>query len=872
MLPQEVLAAKEERARVPQEKARRGRSGSSARPKEPKKSEPVGRLAWTACDVVDIPEVSFRMYCDDYFRDLSAADIAALLPPQGGSAGADAPFFRIPATGRPYEERWKDEDAAEAARLAKIRSEQAAASRRKRAIAAMNRDSGGVPGVPEIVTVISPNNDAEADVCHVCCDGTSVEGNRIIYCEQCNVPVHQICYGVNEVPDGPWLCTPCSQGVVGAKCMLCTVPGGALKPVRNMGGSIPSQVGVPPAGPAGGAQSNAVGASGQGNAELGAAGASFAHLFCSQWVPETFVVDTEKMSPIEGVHQIRRDRLRLVCGVCNQKTGACIQCAHGNCVAAFHPTCARASKWRMEIRSKGGSIDELELKAYCGKHSKLRAENDAKISAAMGTARAGVSLTNGCAPSSANAGKQTSGTDCPEGEPANYLDTCQPSEVASLLRQTLPLRGMTLGQVATKMGTQQRELSSWLTNPIQNAIITAAAREWLRVGPRATGRPAAPARAVAPAPSVPPPSNSAAPTRELQAAKQAVPAAKAASGKAATLPAKIPEPPERLHPLTAKLLATTDSLPAPIVLGSEAAERIAARHAELVASDTESKANLGRCAVCVVQRKGRCGTDTAPAKCLKRAPVAEKKPGTPSAPPPPAAASAPAGKKGNLDGLGAFVPSLLPPGDALLPSLEATKALLGCDECQRLLATAPEDEVTGELILAQHELIMQRRANEKIFAVVLERAMDDIDAQAKERAKRLARNTDVEALAESLKEAKRLQRKEIRDRSREEAKRSAANLATSIIEDRPRVRDRDTRKRERKDELSEEMSAAIVHAGACLQRVRDMRRDCEQLRTIVERVARRERVKREIVATELQIQEAKKAANGTPKSAKRSRH
>lgn len=28
----------------------------------------------------------------------------------------------------------------------------------------------------------------------------------------------------------------------------------------------------------------------------------------------------------------------------------------------------------------------------------------------------------------------------------------------------------------------------------------------------------------------------------------------------------------------------------------------------------------GRCTVCVIQRKGKCGTDSAPKKCLKRGP------------------------------------------------------------------------------------------------------------------------------------------------------------------------------------------------------------------------------------------------------------
>jgi hypothetical protein len=52
-------------------------------------------------------------------------------------------------------------------------------------------------------------DDPLAALCAVCGDGTSYDGNPVMFCERCNVPVHQHCYGVKNVPEGEWLCWPC---------------------------------------------------------------------------------------------------------------------------------------------------------------------------------------------------------------------------------------------------------------------------------------------------------------------------------------------------------------------------------------------------------------------------------------------------------------------------------------------------------------------------------------------------------------------------------------------------------------------------------------------------------------------------------------
>ena len=97
----------------------------------------------------------------------------------------------------------------------------------------------------------------EDAVCMCCFDGTSLEGNRIMFCDGCNAAVHQACYGVQEIPDGDFFCDRCRAIQVMAdegfednesahesyfdpdrardaiKCCLCPMYHGGLKPTTD---------------------------------------------------------------------------------------------------------------------------------------------------------------------------------------------------------------------------------------------------------------------------------------------------------------------------------------------------------------------------------------------------------------------------------------------------------------------------------------------------------------------------------------------------------------------------------------------------------------------------------------------------------------
>jgi origin recognition complex subunit 4 len=53
--------------------------------------------------------------------------------------------------------------------------------------------------------------ETEEAVCSVCLKPSSRKGNEILYCDGCDVAVHQRCGGVAHIPDGDWYCAKCTS-------------------------------------------------------------------------------------------------------------------------------------------------------------------------------------------------------------------------------------------------------------------------------------------------------------------------------------------------------------------------------------------------------------------------------------------------------------------------------------------------------------------------------------------------------------------------------------------------------------------------------------------------------------------------------------
>ncbi|XP_058886333.1 protein Jade-3-like isoform X1 [Acipenser ruthenus] len=166
-------------------------------------------------------------------------------------------------------------------------------------------------------------------ICDVCRSPDSEEGNDMVFCDQCNICVHQACYGILKVPHGSWLCRTCVLAIH-PQCVLCPQRGGAMKATR--------------------------------------AGTKWAHVSCALWIPEVSIACPERMEPITKVSHIPPSRWALVCSLCKLKTGACIQCSVKSCITAFHVTCAFQHSLEMKTILDEG--DEVKFKSYCLKHSK----------------------------------------------------------------------------------------------------------------------------------------------------------------------------------------------------------------------------------------------------------------------------------------------------------------------------------------------------------------------------------------------------------------------------------------------------------------------------------------------------------------------
>lgn len=199
---------------------------------------------------------------------------------------------------------------------------------RSSSAAAVNGEAGG---------------DEQDSKCAICDDGDCENANAIVFCDGCDLAVHQECYGVPYIPEGQWLCRKCQLiGRGTPTCIFCPNTEGAFKQTNN---------------------------------------AKWAHLLCACWIPEVNIGNLSLMEPVLDVEKVPASRWKLTCFICQQKMGACIQCSHRNCYQAFHPTCARRARMYLKMKSTHGInslMDQSQLKALCDKHvsAEWRLEHD----------------------------------------------------------------------------------------------------------------------------------------------------------------------------------------------------------------------------------------------------------------------------------------------------------------------------------------------------------------------------------------------------------------------------------------------------------------------------------------------------------------
>lgn len=250
-------------------------------------------------------------------------------------------------------------------------------------------------------------------VCEICNDGEVTPDNQILFCEACDVAVHQLCYGIEEVPEGDYYCMACRyfdrqkvnsaiqrqmryQAAAAAQaagdtdisaifqtkptqtlpicCELCPVRNGAYVRTETKDRDKFSR------------RNNNSGVKSSDNDRTTSLSdrpstppsmSKWVHMVCAKWQGLNFIESLKPDLVVEELSDVKLQyRLHdIKCCLCLGERGAFNQCRFDQCSNWLHVTCARASGLCDVIHGENalGPVEENPWTLLCPDHSNLPA-------------------------------------------------------------------------------------------------------------------------------------------------------------------------------------------------------------------------------------------------------------------------------------------------------------------------------------------------------------------------------------------------------------------------------------------------------------------------------------------------------------------
>ena len=215
-------------------------------------------------------------------------------------------------------------------------------------------------------------------VCDICFDGEVTPENQIIFCDTCNVAVHQGCYGIEKVPSGNYFCRACTHFGIDKEfiaaerrrgprtkptrppinCELCPRRHGAFVLADSPTSTSCEPCDKPKK-------------------------AKWVHVSCAKWHGMNYVDFTtkDKIEDLSGLKSWFKGSGHKCC-LCDSGVGAMHQCRHEGCNEWLHLTCGRSIGTCSVQHGENcfGFYDETKLKyppwtLACPKHSEVDPES-----------------------------------------------------------------------------------------------------------------------------------------------------------------------------------------------------------------------------------------------------------------------------------------------------------------------------------------------------------------------------------------------------------------------------------------------------------------------------------------------------------------